>query len=117
MLFVTLEIGKPSLLDLSRGGSVACLGFVRQLMDFHASGVNEAPRSLSLSVTSGAILTTESRVQLNLLLCSITLSTQTLHLFPFLIEQGQFLHLFLHVPLPASITYAFFQYLQCLVLH
>lgn len=66
---------------------VVYLGFVaRQLMDFHTSAVQEAPVSLSLPilVTSGAIHPTESMVQLSLLLCSITLSIQTLHLFPFL---------------------------------
>lgn len=63
---------------------MGCLGFaVRGLMDFHAPEVHEAPGSLFLLITSGATLNAENRVQLNFLFFSITISTQTLHLFPF----------------------------------
>lgn len=41
------------------------LGFVRRLVDFHASGVNEARGSPSRVITSGAVFTIDSGVQLN----------------------------------------------------
>lgn len=51
------EIGEPSLLEIEQWRLSGTSGLCpRRLMDFPASGVNEAPGRQSLSVTSGAIL-------------------------------------------------------------
>lgn len=89
LLFVTLkiEIGKPDLLELEHWSFQWCIWallpdswWIFTLLQFRK---HQYPYPCLL-VTSGAIHPTESMVQLSLLLCSITLSIQTLHLFPFL---------------------------------
>ena len=73
LYILKIEIGKLSLLETERWRLSGVSGFVlRRLVGFCASGLNETPGSLFIFIIC-AILTSESRVQLNFLFFSITL--------------------------------------------